>query len=730
MNFEKFFRIISYFAVFCGFLSLWVSGTFGVIATGLFLGVMVLAWFLEDSRWQISERLGTVLIVLAMPAFFLGWKYSFVNFASSGTMLAGILGRLILALSAIKLLQTKSDRDWIFLYLMAFFEVLLAAGLSISAFYMGSFLLYLLVTVCAVITFEIRKTSAAIAKQGTAEEHTVHLDNSAQLAALPARKLPVTAFILIVLTGVVALPMFFTLPRVGGAGFGSGANRNPSTGFSSSVKLGDIGRIQQNDATVMRVRVEDKTAMNLYWRGIALDKFDNQAWTRTSDFKERFIRGEREYIQVDLASGKDNLLLQTIYLEPIDTEVLFALSRPVLIQGGFDSLDKDNYGAISFRKTEYERIAYSVWSDRSLPSAEQLRADIDPYSGETRNIYLQLPDGLDTRIPEKAAEIVKDIGNRYDKARAIESYLQNNFGYTLDLKAGGDQPLADFLFNVKEGHCEYFATAMAVMLRTQGIAARVVNGFQQGDYNETAGIYIVKQRNAHSWVEAYFPGQKAWVTFDPTPFAGQPSTGSGAGIVAQFNKYVEALETYWIEYFVAYDDQGQQSLVRSVRRGFVDFQAKSSTWLGSAQRVLEDWWKDVRGDKGLRTSAVAIGYGAAYAAAAVVFFLSIFWLYRKLRKLEIWPKLAAWLRRKNEKVIVEFYERMQKILASKGLRRPPHQTPLEFAFELNMPQAVRITEKYNGVRFGDKRLSRDEANEIEDWLKELENTGKNQPSAS
>ena len=100
--------------------------------------------------------------------------------------------------------------------------------------------------------------------------------------------------------------------------------------------------------------------------------------------------------------------------------------------------------------------------------------------------------------------------------------------------------------------------------------------------------------------------------------------------------------------------------------------------------------------------------------------LSIFWLYRKLRKLEIWPKLAAWLRRKNEKVIVEFYERMQKILASKGLRRPPHQTPLEFAFGLNMPQAVRITEKYNGVRFGAKSLSRDEAREIEDWLKELE----------
>ena len=166
MAFEKFFRIISYLSVFCGFLSLWVSGSFGLIITVFFVGVMILAWFLEDSRWQISERLGTVLIVLALPVFFLAWKYEFVFIATSGAALAGILGRLILALSAIKLLQKKSDRDWIFLYLMSFFEVLLAAGLSISALYFGSFLLYLLTTVCAVVAFEIRKTTSATEKEG------------------------------------------------------------------------------------------------------------------------------------------------------------------------------------------------------------------------------------------------------------------------------------------------------------------------------------------------------------------------------------------------------------------------------------------------------------------------------------------------------------------------------------------------------------------------------------
>jgi transglutaminase-like putative cysteine protease len=89
------------------------------------------------------------------------------------------------------------------------------------------------------------------------------------------------------------------------------------------------------------------------------------------------------------------------------------------------------------------------------------------------------------------------------------------------MKAGGADPLADFLFHVKQGHCEYFATALGVMLRTQGIATRVVNGFLPGEYNQAAGAFTVRQSDAHSWVEVYFPQTNSWVTFDPTPPAGR-----------------------------------------------------------------------------------------------------------------------------------------------------------------------------------------------------------------
>src|SRR4029453_10130210 len=121
-----------------------------------------------------------------------------------------------------------------------------------------------------------------------------------------------------------------------------------------------------------------------------------------------------------------------------------------------------------------------------------------------------------------------------------------------------------FLFNVKAGHCEYYSTAMTVLLRSRGIAARVVNGFLPGEYNEAAGAFTVRQSDAHSWVEVYFPETRAWVTFDPTPPAGRLEPTS-SGITAKLAKYAEALELMWFQYVVGYDKQEQRALATTVQ---------------------------------------------------------------------------------------------------------------------------------------------------------------------
>ena len=721
MTFETFFKLISYLAALCGFLALWVSGTFGVVESLGFFGVIVGAWFLEGSRWQISERVGTALIVLALPAFYLAWRFQVITPTGGETWIAGVLARMILSLTAVKLLQKKSDRDWIFLYLMSFFEVLLAAGLSISALYFASFIAYLLVMVCAVIAFEIRKTSFAVERSVAGDTEKKRDPSSDRNAMLPVRRLPTAAVALIVFIVALALPLFFMLPRVGGAGLGANTGgAGTTTGFGDTVRLGGSGLIQENNAIAMRVKFENVIEMqsDLYFRGAVLDSFDNKTWSRAKNPPMTVIvKDGREITPIQPVPERRNFTKQTMIVEPMDIPMIFGVPRIVELQAAFQYVNRDAYGSLRHRNG-FERVTYTVYSDRSTPAESALRADKMPYTTDVQN-YRDLPDVYDRRIADLAKQITEKIGNRYDKARAVEEHLRNNFGYTLEQKAGGEEPLADFLFNVREGHCEYFATAMAVMLRTQGIATRVVNGFHGGEYNDTADVLVVRQRNAHAWVEVYFPGEDAWITFDPTPASGESGVAA-TGFVGTMNKYLEALETFWIQNFVAFDNQEQRSLASSIRTGFLNYQQAIAGYLGRKQDAAAEWLADIRGDKGWEARRDAILYGIAYLIAALAGIALVVWLYRKVLRLKLWQRLRDRLLRRRQASIVEFYERMQKRLAEKGIVREPHQTPLEFAFAVGTPEAVSITEKYNRVRFGEKALSDLEASEIENWLKGLE----------
>jgi len=657
--------------------------------------------------------------VLAIPFYFAAWKSGMFESAGSSTALPGFLARLILTLSAIKLLQKKSDRDWIFLYLMGFFQVLLAAGLSISPVYLGVFVIYVFVMACAVILLEMRRTrrqietdSKGLIVTGEADERSPSL----------MRRVPFAAIGLLGLTAVLAGPIFFLVPRTGAAAVGGSGTSGVSTysGFSDNVRLGQIGRIQQSDAVVMRVRLErqgiERSAIR--WRGVALDTFDNQSWSKSNSSQEARAKGERDMIQVDYATGRDSLALQTFYLEPLDSPVIFGMPRPVGVQGNFPVIYRDKFRSLSFQRP-FERTSYRMISDIAVPTPSELRADLASYTDDEFS-YLELPADIDPRIAELTGRIVQNRSNRYDAATAVESYLQNNFGYTLEQKAGGSQPLSDFLFNIKEGHCEYFSTALAVMLRTQGIATRVVNGFQRGEYNETADVYVVRQKNAHSWVEVYFPGEKAWVPFDGTPYAGRESTAGAVGFTSRINQYMQALEAFWIEYFVAYDNQEQRSLYSSVKRGFSDFHRNSSAYLEDAGAKISQLWGHIRGDAGIKVSIFAAGQVLAVVLGIAGLVLLFVRVYRKVVKSKVWLRLRDRFFARRRASIVEFYERMQTVLESKGFKREAHQTPLEFAFSVSLPEAVRVTERYNDVRFGLKSLTNDEANEIETWLAELE----------
>jgi transglutaminase-like putative cysteine protease len=454
----------------------------------------------------------------------------------------------------------------------------------------------------------------------------------------------------------------------------------------------------------MRVRLEGPLPQNeidLRWRGIALDEFTGKSWRKSTEARHQdSISGSPGFFRLGTTPSLHRLTAQTVFLEPIESSVLFVLPHAVAIQGDFQFLRLDREHSILSGRPQLERIIYKAFSDTTRPDVETLRADTQPYSQSLAR-YLRLPDELDPRVADRARAMIVNhhARTRYDIAKAIETELQTDYAYSLEMKATGPDPLADFLFNIKAGHCEYFSTAMAVMLRTQGVAARVVNGFLPGEFNEAAGAYTVRQSDAHSWVEVYFPRTNSWVTFDPTPAAGRTEPQS-SGMAAQLSKYAEALELLWFQYVIGYDRQEQRSLATSLQNQAFRYQLLLSQAL---TRLRSFPWRPV-----LFISIALLG---VFSGAALLLRIKRFgWRgFRFARKDESLQTSA-----------VIFYERLTKALARRGMQRLPAETPLEFAATVGLREAETITGAYNRVRYGAQTLSRAEIEQIESALRRIE----------
>jgi protein-glutamine gamma-glutamyltransferase len=723
VHFSTYFRIASYATIAASALALLVAGGINGWLMAALLAVMGVAFKLEGTRWQFTERVALLIILVSIPVFYFDWRvltlYLDIQFLQTGKRSSAevsILAHLILFLSAIKSLQRKADRDWFFLYLISFFTVLLAAGLTASSLFLATLILYLLCALSTVVAFEIQKSR----KKVTATQTRLLVPpDSALFRKLPmrlwkrkyleTRRLPLVSAGLLILIVILALPFFLIAPRTASSALRRGGHSvSGFIGFSDNVTLGQIGQLKGNDEVFMHVRVDNLGAVppsGLRWRGVALDEFTGKAW-RKSRTAETFETKQSEsgFFKLGTTEDLQRLTTQTFFVEPVDTPVLFGARRVIAVQGKLPFLRIDSEGAIQTRPHDQERVAYKVFSDTTEPSAATLRSDRLQYTAEFAR-YADWPPNLDPRIGTLTRDVIQKSGakNWYDAARAIESYLRENYGYTLKLKAGGSDPLADFLFNVKQGHCEYFATAMAVMLRTQGVATRVVNGFLPGEFNATAGAYTVRQSDAHSWVEVYFPQTNSWVTFDPTPPAGRLSR-ERTGLAGLLSKYSEAMELMWFQYVVAYDKQEQRSLVSSLRQQLVDFRRNSTRKLATLREAFPRWIKPL---------LLAVGGGAA--VLMTIFFTGRVRRYGWQRALKVWEKSSD-----ADASSVDFYRRLLKALEKQGIRRELYQTPLEFASAAGVTEAKMITIAYNRVRFGSERLTTADRHALNEILTRLE----------
>ena len=358
------------------------------------------AWFIEGSRWQISERIAIVLIALVIPLFALEWRFQMFGFGSGKTAAVEGLARLILFLCAVKLFQKKSDRDWVFIYIISFFEVLLAAGLTISPLFLIALFGFLLFIISSVIAFEIRKTSREVFSKVDQIEEPESISIQKRLTeTLSLRRLPTAAITLLILITAFAVPLFFALPRVGGAGLGrnlSGGETNV-TGFSDSVSLGDIGRLKQNEETVMRVRVEGNGSSafpKIYWRGVALDTFDNQRWTKSNLGRfDKVIKGANGFFPVNYARKTTGNVSQTFFWSPSALKSYSRCQPRYPLRGISHYCGRIRTAASARLMRDLKELVTPVISDPFIPDVERLQADSNTYSARYRR-FLQSPSGF------------------------------------------------------------------------------------------------------------------------------------------------------------------------------------------------------------------------------------------------------------------------------------------------------------------------------------------------
>jgi len=685
---QRYFEIALYLLVFTGFGTLVATGGLSIVTALLVTAALLVRGYMLLARrpWLIPES-WTAWLTLGYVAFYLA-DY----FLISGGFLDATV-HLVLFVMVVRLFSARRDRDFYFLSVIAFLMVLSAALLTVDSVFLLSFAVFMLTAVVSFILMEMRHISAKAGVNWRQSGMEMTYRNMAGSLAVASPIL-----VLCILLGAAGI--FFLLPRASAGYLGAYAPGGEiTTGFSDRVELGRIGEIQQSASVVMHIRIDgdDRGSFDLKWRGVALSHFDGRSWSNTRDERPLFPRLDGLFVLPSRAGGHGNSPRPTHYrvvMEPIGMNVFFLAATPESLEGNYGHVAIDDGGGVFNLDPEHPVNRYQATSDIAQTSASSLRRAGQAYPPEVLSSYLGLP-ALDSRIPELARKITASADNDYDRAAALETYLRTHFGYSLQLsRTVPHDPLANFLFERRQGHCEYFASSMAVMLRILGIPSRVVNGFRTGEFNDLTSQYVVRASNAHSWVEAYFPGH-GWVAFDPTPGASIAATTGWSRI----SMYADAMASFWREWIVNYDVVHQQALAVSAG-------SRSRYWFS----VLRRWWHRQyellmaaarRSGTEVAGSPLRWGLGGILTAALL---LLAFRLPRLLLALEKF-KLAARPERSPRRAATMWYERMTESVARRGWRKSPTQTPDEFVARIDdarvRQRVAEFTRHYQSARFDD-----------------------------
>ena len=565
---------------------------------------------------------------------------------------------------------------------------------------------------------------------------------------------------------MMAFVLFLIVPRnqeIWGSGQKRNSNNEMQTGFAREIQLGDLGQILESNKRVMEVRLfENGSDRELdieryaqtigydepYFRGSVMDEYERGKWknrTRGNSFTPSVLRNP---LLPDPGSVR-----QEILLEPVDKEVLFGI--PPIVGGKLDTTDDSilrDDRTMMIRLPESMRnpkaqIQYSLLAPAPVPSAEprlhgnEFSERRHEQASRLNRWYLQVPSELgrltqlayetsefnpkleDTPQGEGNAKAAQNPTPR-ERADRLQHYLRDSgeFGYTLNARVNDprDDPIEDFLFARKVGHCEYFGSALTLMLRAVRIPARLVSGFKGVEVDEYSGHALVQERHAHVWVEAFIEGE--WKLYDPTPSnLRSASVAEIGGESSGWSRLESGLRNFWSRYIVNLNEIQQRNLLSPVK--------DSALWLGMQIRSL--WMNVGEHLSRIRDIVMTPRRWFSWEGGAISFFLllglvGVAAVFRRLIRLLLKQLRDRQLASRHAERQIAFYERFRRLCAKAGFKRLPSQTQREFArFVQGQVQMAgqtfdSISEAFYRVRFGHQQLDVDELNELERFLDQWE----------
>jgi transglutaminase-like putative cysteine protease len=702
MRFGFVHRVMTDALAALGVLALVLSGQFSRTVSAIILVGLVLSLAVRES-WQRHPALrhldtGALLLVLAVQ----------VTRVLMDVPVLDVLVEFAAALQIIRLATRKGaahDQQVIVLALLHLIAgTVLGGGLGYGLCFLG----VLVVAPGALVLSHLRREVEGNYRQGARDRTGLPVDVP---RILRSRRVVGKSFLAV--TCLLSIPIFlFTailfvlFPRVGlSLLLMNRAHAGRMIGFSGKVDLGEVGVLRTDPTLAMRVEIPDlpeppPPRITLHMRGTALDSYDGRTWTQSESWK-RPAEVDSGVLSIEQVVAPNDKVMR-IDLEPIDPPVVFlppnASGMRFKARG---QLGLETPGAIKGPEGEYRYqpmddrgLKYEIFlSYKNAPTFQRLPASERPK-------YLTLPANMPDRIKGLAAEWTKGLTSPHDKALAIEKHLRTEFRYDLASPSGrAKQPLDDFLFETRRGHCEFYSTAMAVMLRTVGVPSRNVTGFIGGSYNRFGRFYAVRQGDAHSWVEAYID-DRGWLTFDPTPPGDAAPKSELAGVWAYLRDFLEATSQRWERHVVGYDLNQQVTL----------FQALTNRRGGS---LSGGKWSRPKSGVVIAFAVLAIG------GVGVVLYL------RRRRREHGEARRQGDPRSPSALLATELYERLDAAMSQKGIPRAPGVPPLRHAEALAAlehplsDEVLELTDVYLRARFGGEEITPEMKRDYEDRVKAI-----------